>query len=642
MIQGIENSQLSQVASFLPALFHLSIFLFLAGFVIFLFHVNHAIFWVILAGVAACVALYLYASLVPILKYDSPCYTPLFSLMSISLWWEFKFLYHLSRRLDFIGSDIRLRMLAYTRGLHRWTLRNMAKDVEDLARTHSSVLDTSVILQTFDSLDGDKDMERFLTCIPGFYCSSDVKKDVPTLEKFNGKRFPPAIVSFMNRSLSSELLTEAQKERRIAICGRAITADPLILQCTFRQVLQIPGSLIFNNLDFVRLAQSQVTNNDADPWVKDYARCIVAIAINRVHDYNNHWAVMVRHPLGLSQVRLMEYGRQGDYHSVQLRNLICTTQLLMASQLKDSDQFDRGGVWHNVLMEIRKLEILQTEDELQHKFCDLWNELMATASDQRVSQMRSNAMHILSVIHNLYIPVHRGPESTPFGPSWTTGDEGSVSHDTSSYTFCTVSSHHPHHPDLIASTSAGPSTRFPEPTLPSPLASHQSYPTRHVTYGTALGDVPDASQRTTQGTTDFPATSLTAHSDTYSTQAVATPIPLQVFVPSSSGTVTSISEAPGISPSFLLPTVPGHTPPVELDLFSSSPPSQFDQTFSVTAISPASSPLQANPNVADTDVPTLVGAPHDDPYQTAQSGPEVATDISLGTAPSPRDVDRPQ
>ncbi|KAI0252040.1 hypothetical protein BJV78DRAFT_1391445, partial [Lactifluus subvellereus] len=138
MIQGIEKSQLSQVASFLPALFHLSIFLFLAGFVISLFHVNHAIFWVVLASVAACVALYLYASLVPILKYDSPCYTPLFSLMSISLWWEFKFLYHLSRRLGFIGSDIRLRMLAYTRGLHRWTLRNMAKDVEDLARTHSS------------------------------------------------------------------------------------------------------------------------------------------------------------------------------------------------------------------------------------------------------------------------------------------------------------------------------------------------------------------------------------------------------------------------------------------------------------------------------------------------------------------------
>jgi hypothetical protein len=45
----------------------------------------------------------------------------------------------------------------------------MAKDVEDLAHTHSSVLDASVILRAFDSLDGIKDMEKFLTCIPGFY-----------------------------------------------------------------------------------------------------------------------------------------------------------------------------------------------------------------------------------------------------------------------------------------------------------------------------------------------------------------------------------------------------------------------------------------------------------------------------------------
>ena len=315
------------MAPLLPAMIHLSIFLF---------RVNHPIFWAILANVTVCVVLYLSTSLFPILRYDSPYYTPLFSLVSHSLWLTFNSLYQLSKRLGFIGSGIRLGLLGYTWKFHAWTLRNMAKDVEDLARTHSSILDTSVILRIFDSLDGDLNMEKFLACIPGFYRSSEAKNDASTLEKFNGEKLPPAIVSFMNHALSSGLLTESQKGMRIALCLGAMNADGLILQCTFRHVLQTPESLIFNNLDFIRFAQSQTKKNDVDPWVKDYARCIVGIAINRIQNYNNDWVAIIRQHPGLSKVRL----RQSDYHSLWLLNLISTTWLLMESRLTNSNQFE--------------------------------------------------------------------------------------------------------------------------------------------------------------------------------------------------------------------------------------------------------------------------------------------------------------
>jgi hypothetical protein len=322
-------------------------------------------------------------------------------------------------------------------------------------------------------------MEQFLTCIPGFYRSSEVKRDVPALEKFNGKRFPPAIVSFMNRSLSSPLLTETQKERRIAMCLGAITADPLILQCTFRQVLQTPESLIFSNLDFVRLAQSQTKNNGTDPWVRDYARGIVAIAIKRIHDYNNNeWAAIVREHLGLSGFRLTEYLEQGDHHSVQLRNFICTTRQLMASRLKDSDQFERGGVWRNVLMEIGELDIQLTEHELQHGFCGLWNELITMASDSPASHMvKSNVTHILFVIRHLYISIHQGTTSAPTSFSATTDDEDPMLRRLSSYPYCLLSSHHPNHSDpdpvAIASTSASAegNRRFSESIIPHDVAT---------------------------------------------------------------------------------------------------------------------------------------------------------------------------
>ena len=112
---------------------------------------------------------------------------------------------------------------------------------------------------------------------------------------------------------------------------------------------------------------------------------IMAVALNHIHDYNNDWAVVVREHLGLSEYRLAEYWPSGDYHSVRLHNIVYFTQHLMASQLMDSDQFEREGLWHSGFIEIRKLEILNTEPELQHEFCDLWNEVMALAYDLHAS-----------------------------------------------------------------------------------------------------------------------------------------------------------------------------------------------------------------------------------------------------------------
>jgi len=180
----------------------------------------------------------------------------------------------------------------------------------------------------------------------------------------------------------------------------------------------------------------------------------------------------------------MEYWGEGDHHSVQLRNLICTTQLLIENQLKDSDQFERGGVWRNVLTEVCKLEIQATEYELQRGFCKLWNELKGMASDRLASYMaRSNATHILSVIRNLYIPIHQSTTSAPIKFSADTNDQDPVLRDPSSYPDCLAPSHHSDPPGLdpaaIASTSAEESTRISQPiTFPQPTLPTQIEPTR--------------------------------------------------------------------------------------------------------------------------------------------------------------------
>ncbi|KAI0252882.1 hypothetical protein BJV78DRAFT_1373057 [Lactifluus subvellereus] len=97
MAQGVEKYHLPWVASALHPLFNISIFLFLAGLVIFLSNISHTVFVVIFTCVATCAALYLCFILSPILRYDSPYYTPLSSLVRSwaagVFWLTFKLIY---------------------------------------------------------------------------------------------------------------------------------------------------------------------------------------------------------------------------------------------------------------------------------------------------------------------------------------------------------------------------------------------------------------------------------------------------------------------------------------------------------------------------------------------------------------------
>jgi hypothetical protein len=206
-------------------------------------------------------------------------------------------LYNSSIRLRVIGTRTRLYLFESARVHLARALRDPGVDMEDLARKRSSFLDTSVVLRLFDSLDGHQDLAQFLSAIPGFYNSSWVKRDVPALEKLNGKRLAPAIATFMAYSLSSDLLTEPEKQKRITICLRAINADPILLQCTFWQALQTLNSDIFRCTDFIRFAFQRLREDLADPWVKDYAQCIVAVAINRVQPDDDAWIDLIQHYL---------------------------------------------------------------------------------------------------------------------------------------------------------------------------------------------------------------------------------------------------------------------------------------------------------------------------------------------------------
>ncbi|KAN0140347.1 hypothetical protein V8E53_001556, partial [Lactarius tabidus] len=75
--EGVENCFLPLAVEALPTLLHISLFLFFAGSVVFLWHVNLTIFKFVLSWVSICTALYGCITFIPIFRHDSPYLTPL-------------------------------------------------------------------------------------------------------------------------------------------------------------------------------------------------------------------------------------------------------------------------------------------------------------------------------------------------------------------------------------------------------------------------------------------------------------------------------------------------------------------------------------------------------------------------------------
>ncbi|KAH8991153.1 hypothetical protein EDB83DRAFT_2210847, partial [Lactarius deliciosus] len=75
--EGVQELHFQWVVDALPILLHSSLLIFLAGLVVFSFNSNHTVFKVVASWVGLCALIYSCFTLLPILRYESPYYTPL-------------------------------------------------------------------------------------------------------------------------------------------------------------------------------------------------------------------------------------------------------------------------------------------------------------------------------------------------------------------------------------------------------------------------------------------------------------------------------------------------------------------------------------------------------------------------------------
>ena len=229
---GVEKLYLQRVVDVLPALLHISLFLFFAGLAVFLFNVDLSIFKAFFAWVYLCVFVYVYLTTLPIFRKDSPYSTPL------SGWVYFcftrirstfsqvvaRFPPSFNRSLPFI--QLRNRD-PRTVQLGNFLSYNMSKTAEQFAFRLGSEIDYDSLMWMFQSLDEDNELEKFfegMTCL----CDSQAVANVLGFIKRHEKMFSSALIDFINRTLSSNLVSKAVKLRRINICTKVVGATSLL------------------------------------------------------------------------------------------------------------------------------------------------------------------------------------------------------------------------------------------------------------------------------------------------------------------------------------------------------------------------------------------------------------------------------
>ena len=404
--EGVDNLCLPWAVEALPALLHLSLFLFFAGLAVFLFNINHTVFNVTISWIGLCTSMYMCITFMPMFRHDSPYYAPLSSLA-----WHlytgirftlFQILWWIADRCNFRHS-IRQRARNLRRTYWQRTLRGMEKEFEETALKAPAEIDGRALMWTYKSLDEDHELEQFFASIPGF-CGSNVVEDPQYgLDCLRSPTVAEAFNGFLERTWSSNLLSETIKIRRLAICIRAIDAAHLsnaAYEILYDFFEHWPALLRSIELGHALIGWG---NND-DQKAGLFAQGIISCIIANVPQRNPRWSLLAMRQLGISEHVLQDYLHHGD--SVFLANLTHFTRQLVRNLLNSNwEKFPLSRILSRLGS---NYNVQNTLPGLQHDFCSLWNEVVLL----RRGSGHHLLLNILEVIRPTYIALHQ--YSTPY------------------------------------------------------------------------------------------------------------------------------------------------------------------------------------------------------------------------------------
>ena len=412
----------------------------------FLFSVHPTIFKVVTAWTGICAVLYAIITILPIIRKDSPYSAPLSSSLSFCITSLRYIFFHLLQRFPHIDASICMPRSRDPRVLQLDDFsHSISRSAEQCALEQDPTVDHRSLLWTFESLDEDTDLEKFFEGLHRL-CESDTGKSLNLQQGFiepNRKTLSHALKEMMNRTLSSNLAFEIV-QRRLIICTKVIESTSLFGPWWFLHRVLLGGWHRFLGcIEFGLFVQNW--KEIVHPITLFYRQCVAVLTILKVRDHDYRWKQLVGGLLDESTLLLHKH--IGNDDSILLANAIFIARRTVQTYSGSAERHreDIINASSKALKTGCELDIQRTLPELQHEFCGLWNQLVATTQfDPPHHGLVATAT--LKNIRRLYIALHgcSGTQTTPFYA--TTDDRDPILDNPKSYPMCTIDGHLPSDP----------------------------------------------------------------------------------------------------------------------------------------------------------------------------------------------------
>jgi hypothetical protein len=433
-----------------PIFLHLSVLLFIAGGLIYLFNTNLSVFYAVVWWVAYMAISYAGATVAVFFEPHNLLHTPLSPLalriylgISYVVFQVCSYLPPLHGLRDKLRRHYRDLNSRYDKGF----LNGKRRAAQEIASKPSSEIDALILERILLTLDEDPAWEAFFDAIPDF-CNS--KLSVLPLSSGFRTKFQQALDGFLGRTFSSSSISESVRTRRFIICLNAAHAA-----LGFDDVSRILWDILSGRwpepLQSVEMGHSlRRWSNTNDERFAPNVRKIVAQIVVGVRERDDRWFSLVIAEYGIAEHVLRDYIDLGD--SVLLSILIHMTR-----------QAFRTGSWTPlVLSSLSEFSIQNTLPGLQHAFCALWNDILHEARDAGEDNTYVN---ILREIRHVFIDLHLGTDAAPTFPAATYYFDP-VLVQPWSYRYCSIASHRQDlsvspSPSRLHRTSGGTATLEP-------------------------------------------------------------------------------------------------------------------------------------------------------------------------------------
>ena len=472
---GADKLDARAITQRLPLMLHISLFIFLVGLSISMY--NSTVFNSVIWSIALFSAEYAFISLMPIFWPDSPYFTPMSNrLFRIT---------HLSQALitvpfaifvpnHMVSHETKERFLRWFNRRLRWASGGVDKATEEIVLKRSWEYDLRILRWSIESLGDDDALEHFFEAIPGFFSSKLVKHLQGNFPERLLNRFWNALNGFLCRTMSSNLIAESVKSRRLDI---GMTAMNVISKSRASSASSVPCDIVMGGWEWDKLPH--ISEMEYGQLLKHctsehehtahYVQCIVAKILASVpeSDRDDYWIQLATGAFGLSQQDFRSYIDHGN-NSVSLAISNHLIRQSLRFRFYDWDAVKAFPVH----------DIRSTLPMLQHDFCLLWNEVVQEARIPSNQKPYSPPVRILRWLYRDYYRHHIALQTT-FFPSINPFESTQLI--PSSYPLCTDPSHlsyvsNPNHDALLSERggSSSPNCLSLQPTPSGRAVSKQA------------------------------------------------------------------------------------------------------------------------------------------------------------------------